>query len=150
MGKAELAFYRALTNVLIWMTWLCAVPLVFLGGLLIGEVFYWLAEAHWVRVTLCTLGNYLGAPNIPKVNQFVAHEMDRCDVGTGARGLDLIINCVLNELPAFISLAATITGAIYTGFSDLPDRHCSAEARHHKRDAWFDRAMRGVVRGAKV
>jgi hypothetical protein len=104
MGNAEPGFYRGLTNLLVWIVWLFLLPLVLLFGLLIGEVFYWLSEAHWTRVTLCTLGNYMAAPNIPGVNQFVAHELDQCDVSTGALGLDIILNYVLNELTVFLSV----------------------------------------------
>jgi hypothetical protein len=46
----------------------------------------------------------MASPNIPKVNQFVAHELDRCDVDTGARGLDLILNYCLNEASVFLSV----------------------------------------------
>jgi hypothetical protein len=106
MSKAELGFYRGLTTLFIWMTWLCWFPMIFLGGLLIGEIFYWLSEAQWIRVTLCTLGNYATPRNIPGVNQFVQHELDRCDVNTGARGVDIILNYALNELSVFISLTA--------------------------------------------
>jgi hypothetical protein len=105
MNKSDLWLWRGLTNITVWMTWLFGLPLALLLGLLIGEGFYWLAEAHWIRVTLCTLGNYMASPNIPKVNQFVAHELDRCDVDTGARGLDLILNYCLNEASVFLSVA---------------------------------------------
>jgi hypothetical protein len=113
MGRAELGFYRGVTTLCIWATWLSALPLVFLGGLLIGEVFYWLAQAHWMRVTLCTLGNYASAPNIPGVNQFVQHELDRCDVNSGARGLDIILNYALNDLSVFMSLTALSFAGIF-------------------------------------
>jgi hypothetical protein len=39
------------------------------------------------------------------VNQFLAHEFDRCDLATSARGLDLILNYLVNELSAFISVS---------------------------------------------
>jgi hypothetical protein len=77
-----------------------------LAGILIGNVFHWLYDAHWMRVTLCTLGNYASDRNIPGVNQLVQHEADRCDMDTGARGLDIILNYALNDVSAFISLGA--------------------------------------------
>lgn len=74
-------------------------------GLLVGEVFYWLVEARWMRVTLCTLSNVMTSPS-KQSNEFIAHEFDRCDVATGARGFDLILNYFINDLSVFLSLSA--------------------------------------------
>jgi hypothetical protein len=105
MHKGDLLLWRGLANLTVWITWLFALPLALLFGLLVGEVFYWLAEAHWIRVTLCTLGNYMASANIPKVNQLLAHESDRCFMDTGARGLDMILNYCLNEASVFLSVS---------------------------------------------
>lgn len=106
MLKGELWLVRGLAKITEWLTWLCTAPLMLLLGLLVGEVFYWLFEAHWIRVTLCTLGAFFSAPADKNVNKFLAHEFDRCDVDTGARGVDLMVNYVLNEMPVFLSLSA--------------------------------------------
>jgi hypothetical protein len=106
MDRGDLWLVRGLAKIVEWLAWLCTLPLVLLLGLLVGEVFFWLFEAHWVRLTICTLYGYLNAPADKQVNQFLAHELDRCDVNTGARGVDLIVNYVLNEMPAFLSVSA--------------------------------------------
>jgi hypothetical protein len=128
MNRGDLWLVRGLAKLLEWMTWLCTLPLMLLLGLLVGQVVYWLAEARWIRATLCTLNNYLGAPNIPKVNQFVAHELDRSEVNTGARGVDVILSYLINDMPLLLSGAAISMGGLilfiwaHQGLMDTADR----------------------------
>jgi hypothetical protein len=111
MSKAGLYLGLA-TMELILFLWL---PVAVIFGLLslmsllfylIGETVYWLLTAHWMRITLCTFGTTMAAPKIPNVNQGLAHELDRCDVETGARGLDLILSYVVNDISAFLWVSA--------------------------------------------
>ena len=73
-------------------------------------------KAHWIRITLCTLGN-AARETRTHGNVFVLHELDRCDVDTGAKGLDLILNYYVNELSLFVSVPIySILGMIVFGW----------------------------------
>jgi hypothetical protein len=55
----------------------------------------------------------MGVLKLHRVNQALVHELDRCDVDTGARGLDLMLNYVLNDISAFLWIsAASILGVV--------------------------------------
>ena len=88
----ELWFYRGLQNIAVWVgAVVFLIPSLFLSVFLMGEAFQWFDKAHWIRITLCTLGN-AARETRTHGNVFVLHELDRCDVDTGAKGLDLILN----------------------------------------------------------
>ena len=119
MSKLELWFYRGLANITQWVSVVVfLMPSLFLLIFLMREGLYWLGKAEWIRITLCTLGNAMGSANPdPHVNVFVLHQFDRCDVNTGVKGLDLILNYYINELPLFVSVPIyTILGMIVSGW----------------------------------
>ena len=78
------------SNIAVWVgAVVFLIPSLFLSVFLMGEAFQWFDKAHWIRITLCTLGN-AARETRTHGNVFVLHELDRCDVDTGAKGLALL------------------------------------------------------------
>jgi hypothetical protein len=105
LSKLELWFWRGLQNVVAWggvvvFIW----PSFFLLIFLVGEGLYWFSEGKWIRMTLCTFDSAMRSWPDPYVNIFVLHQFDRCDVDTGAKGLDIVLNYYVNELSLFVSV----------------------------------------------
>jgi hypothetical protein len=65
MSKAELWFYRKVSRGATSGAILFVMPSLFLLVFLMGECIYWLSNAHWIRITLCTLGNFMRWGNRP-------------------------------------------------------------------------------------
>src|SRR6516162_4629963 len=105
------------SNIAVWVgAVVFLIPSLFLSVFLMGEAFQWFDKAHWIRITLCTLGN-AARETRTHGNVFVLHELDRCDVDTGAKGLDLILNYYVNELSLFVSVPIySILGMIVFGW----------------------------------
>ena len=87
-------FYKALSKVIIQVgVVLFVLPLIGLGLFFLGE---WLVTGHWVRATLCTAS--YAFDDLRDGPSLETYEFIRCPINTGVAGIDLILNCLINEL----------------------------------------------------